>query len=83
MFGGKKVKNKKGKTVTLLNPAQKGKKFSKELKEGYAISNSGKYRRDEDGPIPLSDTQLAYRSGYLDARKDSAKCYNYNQKKTR
>ena len=83
MFGGTKVKNKKGKTVTLLNPAQKGKKYSLELKEKYAISNSGKYRVDEDGPIPLSDTQLAYRSGYLDARKDSARCYKYNQKKTR
>ena len=81
MFGGTKIKDKKGRTITLLNPAQKGKKYSQELKEGYAISNSGKYRIDEDGPIPLTDTQKAFRSGYLSARKDSAKVYKHNLKK--
>lgn len=81
MFGGKTITTKKGKKITLLNPSQKGKKFSKELKEGYAMSNSGKYRTDEDGPLPLSNTQKAYRAGYLDARSDNAKCFKHNKKK--
>lgn len=82
MFGWKKVTTKKGKTITLLNPGQRGRKFAQELKEGYAISNSGKYRVDEDGPIPLTDTQRAFRSVYLASRKDGAKCHKYLKKKS-
>ena len=81
MFGGKKIRKKDGRTVTLLNPAQKGKKFSLELKEGYLISNSGRYRVDEDGPLPLSDAQRAYRAGYLDSRSDNAKAFKHKMKK--
>lgn len=83
MFGGKKVTTKKGKTITLLNPSQKAEKYACELRERHAMTNDGRFKADEDGPFPLTDTQKAYRSGYLDARKDSARAYNYNKRKGR
>lgn len=81
MFGGTKVKNRRGNTVTLLNPAQKGKKYAYEIKTGFNVTNAGKPVTDEDGPMPLSKAQRAYRSGYLASRSDSAKCYKYNKSK--
>lgn len=81
MFGGKLFKRKDGKEITLLTPAGKGKKYSKELKDGHSYTNSGKLRTDEDGPIPLSNEQKAWRSGYLQARKDGAAAYKYNKNK--
>ena len=81
MFGGKKIKTKKGKTITVLNPAQKGRKFASELNTGMHYTNDGSYKPDRNGEIGLTDTQKAYRSGYLDARKDNAKAYKHNLKK--
>ncbi len=82
MFGGKKITTKKGKTITLLNPAQKGIKYSVELRDKIKLSNNGDVKIDEHGgAIVLTDSQAAYRAGYLDARKDSAKAYKHNQKK--
>lgn len=72
---------KNGKKVTLLNPSERGKKFAAELKDGHMYTNSGKLKVDEDGPIPLSDTQRAFRSGYLSAQKDSANAWKAKQKK--
>ena len=83
MFGGKKITTKKGKTITLLNPAQKARKFADELSTGMHYTNDGKYKPDKNGEIGLTDAQRAYRSGYLDARKDGAKVYKYNKKKGR
>lgn len=80
-FGGKKVKTKSGKTITLLNPAEKGRKFADELKTGMHYTNDGEYKPDKNGEIGLSDTQRAYRAGYLDSRSDCAKVHNYNKKK--
>ena len=74
-------KNSRGKTVTLLNPSEKGKKYANELKTKIRHTNDGRFVKDEDGPLPLTDTALAYRSGYLDARKDNAKAYKHNKKK--
>lgn len=81
MFGGIKVKNRKGNTVTLLNPAQRGRKYAYELKTNFNVTNAGKPVTDEDGPLPLSKVQRAYRSGYLASRSDGAKCYKYNKDK--
>ncbi len=70
-------KNKKGKEVTLLNPAEKGRKAAQELKLGYHLTNDGVVKGDKNGnPIPLTDTEKAWRRGVLTARKDSADCYN-------
>ncbi len=72
-----KVTNKRGKQVTLLNPSEKGRKCADELRAGVRITNDGDFKRDNDGyAIPLTDTQKAWRSGYLAAQKDSAACYN-------
>ena len=80
-FGGKKVKTKKGRTVTLLNPAEKSRKFAAELSTGIHYTNNGDYKPDKNGDVGLTDSQRAYRAGYLDARADSAKVFNYNKKK--
>lgn len=80
-FGGKKVKTKNGKTITLLNPAQKARKFADELSTNMHFTNDGEYKPDKNGEIGLTDNQRAYRSGYLDSRKDCAKAHKYNEKK--
>lgn len=80
----KTITTKKGKTITLLNPSEKGEKYADELRNNIRYTNDGKYKADKDGVVDsLSKTQRAYRSGYLDARKDSANCYKYLKKKRR
>ncbi len=71
------VKNKKGKEVLLLNPSEKARKFADELGNGVKQTNRGMIKFDKGGkPVKLSDTEKSYRSGYLQARKDSAKAFN-------
>lgn len=57
--------------IVLRNPAEKAKRFARQMKNG-AVRETGQ---------KLSATDMAYRAGYLDARNDSAKCYNHNKKK--
>ncbi len=72
----RKFKTKRGKEVTLLNPAEKGRKYASELKNGQRYTNQGELKVDKDSnPMSLSREQRAYRSGYLDSRKDSARCW--------
>lgn len=68
---GHRVKTKSGKTIKLLDPDQKGRRFAKELKEGCNVYTGEK----------LTKSQRAWRAGQLQARKDSAKCYNSKKKK--
>lgn len=76
------VTTKKCKKITLLNPAEKSRKYAAELKANVHATNDHKIKRDEKGnAIPLTDTQKAWRRGYLDSRKDSAKCFNANKNK--
>lgn len=76
------VKSKIGKNVTLLNPAEKGKKYAAELKAKVRCTNDHRIKRDKNGKkLGLSKAQRAYRVGYLTARSDSAKAYNSNRKK--
>ena len=78
------VKSKKGKKIVLLNPAEKGAKFAKELKQGRKRKNDGSFLLDEKGKsVKLSKAERAYRGGYLDARKDAANAYNARKKKRR
>ncbi len=73
----------KRKNVTLLNPAEKGRKFSAELKAGIHATNDGRIKKGKNGKsIRLSDTQKAYRAGYLASRSDNAKCFKANKKKS-
>ncbi len=78
----KTITTKKGRRVTLLNPNEKARKFADELGNGVHQTNDGHLKFGKDGSFSkLSDTQKAYRSGYLDARKDSARVYKYNKNK--
>ncbi len=77
-----KVKGKNGKEVVLLNPSEKGGKFAKELKQGVKRTNAGGFKLTKEGKgIKLTDTEKAYRSGYLDARKDSANAYKASKRR--
>lgn len=71
------IKKRNGKQVVLLNPAEKAQKAAAELKLGVHLTNDAQVKCDEYGnPIPLTDTQKAWRGGMLSARQDSANCYN-------
>jgi len=65
-----------GKIITLLNPAEKGKKYASELKNKKRFTNDGEVKADS-----LTNSQAAYRIGYLQARKDNAKAFNSNKNK--
>ena len=80
-FGGKRIKTKKGKEIILLNPTEKSRKFAAELSTGMHYTNSGDYKPDKNGEIGLTNTQKAYRAGYLDSRRDGAKVHKYYEKK--
>lgn len=78
------VKSNTGKEILLLDPAEKSMKYAIELKQGLHSTNDHILKRDKKGrAIRLSDTQKAWRAGYLAARKDNAKAYksNLNKKK--
>lgn len=69
-------KNKKGKEIILLNPSEKVRKASVELKYGVGITNDGIEKTDKKGNVKyLTKEQRAWRSGYLAHAKDSAKAF--------
>ena len=41
-----KWKTQKGNVITLLNPAEKGKKYAKELREGKKYTNDGVLKKE-------------------------------------
>lgn len=59
------IKTKNGKKVVLLNPAERGKRYSRELSNGRKVDGT-----------PLTDTEAAFRMGVLNERKMQAKIYN-------
>ena len=76
------VKTKTGKKHTLLNPAEKGRKYAAEIRTGAALTNDGEFKKNKDGSYKgLTKVQQAYRGGYLDARKDSARAYKAKKRK--
>lgn len=54
--------------IILRNPAEKGKRYSRQLKSGV-VRETGK---------KLSSTDRAYRVGYIDSRDDCAKAFCAN-----
>ena len=65
-----------GRKFTALNPSGKGAKYAKELKDGKRVTNSGSPKLNVNGKqMSLTKEQRAFRSGYLQARKDSANAY--------
>ena len=60
----------------LLNPAEKGLKYSIELKHKKALTNTGKRKMDKNGKqVKLTKEQLAYRAGWLDHQKASNRAF--------
>ena len=68
-------KTKRGKTITLLNPYEKGKKYYLEQMANVRTTNTGEIK--DDGK-PLTSEQRAYRAGYLAAQKDSRKAFKHS-----
>lgn len=58
-------KTKKGNSIVLLNPAEKGKRYARQLKCGY-VQETG---------VLLTPTGKSFRIGYLTARSDNANAY--------
>ena len=78
------INPKTGEEIVLLNPHEKGRKAAYELKHDIRVTNRGDVKKDKKGrPKRLSDKGKAYRMGYLQARKDSAKAWKANQKKAK
>ena len=65
---GKKVRYADGSERTFLNPHGKGVKYARELKRKCRFTNDMTVVKQKG----LTNTQAAYRSGYLDAQKDQA-----------
>lgn len=59
------IETKNGKKVVLLNPAERSKRYSRELANGVK----------HDG-TPLTETEAAFRMGVLNERKTQARIYN-------
>ena len=61
----------------LLNPAEKGLKYSLELKHKRGLTNrfERKYNKKTGKPIELTKEQLAFRAGYLAHQKDSNRAF--------
>ena len=59
------ITTRKGKKVVLLNPAERSKRYARELSSG----------RKRDG-TPLTETEAAFRMGVLNERKTQAKIFN-------
>ena len=58
------VKLKSG--FILRNPSEKAKRYAQQMKSGVVRETNR----------PLTTTDMAYRAGYLAARRDNAKAYN-------
>lgn len=67
------IKTKNGKQIVLLNPAERSKRYARELKKGCK----------QDG-TPLDDYERGLRAGVLYERSTQAKIYNkQNGKKSK
>lgn len=64
------VTTKSGVKIVLRNPAEKAKRFARQLTKGK-VSETGK---------KLSPTDRAFRIGYLSARSDNADCFKSQRK---
>lgn len=79
---GVRIIDKNGRERVLLNPQGKRNKAFAELQNGVKLTNDGKVKLKKNGqPMRLTDTEAAYRNGYIQAQNDSAKAYKYNQKR--
>ena len=66
-------KSKSGKKIVLRNPAEKGRRYARQLKSGK-VTETGK---------KLTKNQKSWRAGYLTARSDSAKAFKSKRSRRR
>lgn len=78
---GTVVEFKDGSSTTLLTPSGRAAKFAAELGMGVKITNSGEFKKKDGKELTLTREERSYRSGYLDARKDSANAYKAKKNK--
>ena len=65
-----------------LKESEKAAKYAYELKNEVLITNDKQLKKNKTGnPKRISDSQIAFRCGYLKARSDNAKAFNYNKVK--
>lgn len=62
------VIHRNGRDITLYNPAERSKKYCDELKAKVHVAGK---KQGQD----LTNTEAAYRAGYLEARRESAKIW--------
>lgn len=67
------IKTKSGHKVVLLNPAEKAKRYARQMKTGKVTETKK----------TLTSNEMAFRAGYLSARSDEAKAYNASRKKNK
>ena len=67
------VRTTKGHIIVLRNPAEKAKRYARQMKNGRITETGQK----------LTKTDLAFRAGYLQARQDSAKAFKSKGKRRR
>ena len=65
------IKTKHGHRFVLRNPAEKAKRYARQMKNGYITETKQS----------LTAEQMAFRAGYLSARSDAAKAYNASLKR--
>ncbi len=76
MNWGTAVKSSDGSQRILLTPAGKSAKYAAELKQGVHLTNTGEVKTNRQGKERrLTDTEAAFRSGYLGNSSDSAKAF--------
>ena len=73
------VRDRKGRERILLNPSEKGGKFARELREHRRYTNKGVPKSGKASY--LTQEGRAFRAGYLEAQKDSAKAYKAKNKR--
>ena len=72
--------------AVLLNPAERTRKYSIEMKHKKALTNDGKRKLDKAGKqMKLTKNQLAFRAGWISAMSASQKAFkskhpNYKRK---
>lgn len=82
---GTQITNENGEVRTLLTPAGRGAKFAEELRQGKQLTNDGVVKKHLTGKRKGKEKQLtaeqrAFRAGYLESRKDSAKAFKAKKK---
>ena len=76
-----RVIGKSGKRITLLNPSEKGSKYSAELKRNIQLTNNGSVKTKNGKVKHLTSAQRTYRMGFITAQHENARAFNSAKRK--